>query len=67
MCVVFANGPVDQGSVPGHVIPKTLKMVIGHTAAALWGAASMTCAILLAAFLCSCCQAFSPAILLASM
>ena len=24
---VFANGPVDQGSIPGHVIPKTLKMV----------------------------------------
>ena len=25
---VFANGPVDQSSIPGHVIPKTLKMVL---------------------------------------
>ena len=25
---VFANGPGDQGSIPGHVIPKTLKMVL---------------------------------------
>ena len=25
---VFANGPGDQGSIPGQVIPKTLKMVI---------------------------------------
>ena len=25
---VFANGPVDLGSIPGHVIPKTLKMVL---------------------------------------
>ena len=24
---VFSNGPGDQGSVPGHVIPKTQKMV----------------------------------------
>ena len=24
---VFANGPGDVGSVPGRVIPKTLKMV----------------------------------------
>ena len=24
---VFANGPGDLGSIPGHVIPKTLKMV----------------------------------------
>ena len=23
---VFANGPGDLGSIPGHVIPKTLKM-----------------------------------------
>ena len=30
----------------------------GHTAAALWGVASMTCSILLTAFLCSCRQAF---------
>ena len=29
-------------------------MVSGHTAAALWGAASRTCSILLTAFLCSC-------------
>ena len=25
---VFANGPGDQGSVPGRVIPKTFKMVL---------------------------------------
>ena len=25
---VFANGPVDQDSISGHVIPKTLKMVL---------------------------------------
>ena len=25
---VFANGPGDQGSVPGRVIPKTLKIVL---------------------------------------
>ena len=25
---VFANGLGDQGSIPGHVIPKTLKMVL---------------------------------------
>ena len=25
---VFANGPVDLGSTPGCVIPKTLKMVL---------------------------------------
>ena len=25
---VFANGPGDLCSVPGHVIPKTLKMVL---------------------------------------
>ena len=25
---VFANGPWDLGSIPGHVIPKTLKMVL---------------------------------------
>ena len=25
---VFANGPGDQGSIPGCVIPKTLKMVL---------------------------------------
>ena len=24
---VFANGPGDQGSIPGPVIPKNLKMV----------------------------------------
>ena len=28
MSRVFANGPGDMGSVPGHVIPKTLKMVL---------------------------------------
>ena len=25
---VFANGPGDLGSIPGRVIPKTLKMVV---------------------------------------
>ena len=25
---VFANGPGDQGSIPGPVIPKTQKMVL---------------------------------------
>ena len=25
---VFANGPRDLGSIPSHVIPKTLKMVL---------------------------------------
>ena len=25
---VFANGPGDQGSIPGRIIPKTLKMVL---------------------------------------
>ena len=28
MSRVFANGPEDQGSIPGHVIPKTQKMVL---------------------------------------
>ena len=26
--IVFANGPGDLGLIPGHVIPKTLKMVL---------------------------------------
>ena len=26
---VFANSPEDRASIPGHVIPKTLKMVLG--------------------------------------
>ena len=25
---VFANGPGDLGSIPGHVITKTLKMIL---------------------------------------
>ena len=25
---VFANGPEDQGSIPGRVIPKTLEIVL---------------------------------------
>ena len=25
---VFTNGPADRSSIPGHVIPKTLKMVL---------------------------------------
>ena len=28
---VFANGPGDLGSIPGHVIPKTQKMVLDVT------------------------------------
>ena len=28
MGIVFANGPGDQGSIPGWVIPKTQKMVL---------------------------------------
>ena len=28
---VFANGPGDLGSVPGRIIPKTLKMVLDTT------------------------------------
>ena len=28
MVGVFANGPGDQGSIPGRVIPKTQKMVL---------------------------------------
>ena len=28
MCTVFANGLGDRGSIPGGVIPKTLKMVL---------------------------------------
>ena len=25
---VFINGPGDLGSIPGHIIPKTLKIVL---------------------------------------
>ena len=28
---VFANGPVDRGSIPAQVIPKTQKMVLDAT------------------------------------
>ena len=31
MSRVFANGPGDQGSIPGRVIPKTQKMVLDAT------------------------------------
>ena len=31
MSRVFANGPGDQGSIPGWVIPKTWKMVLDAT------------------------------------
>ena len=31
MVSVFANGPGDQGSIPGRVIPKTQKMVLDAT------------------------------------
>ncbi len=26
---MFANGPGERGSIPGHVIPQTQKMVVG--------------------------------------
>ena len=42
-------------------------MVGGRTSAGLWGTASMTSSILLAAFLCNCRQAFSTYILLVSI
>ena len=29
ICYKFANGPRDLGSIPGRVIPKILKMVLG--------------------------------------
>ena len=29
MSRVFANGPGDRGSIPGRVIPKTQKMILG--------------------------------------
>ena len=29
MVRVFTNGPGDLGSIPGRVIPKTQKMVLG--------------------------------------
>ena len=35
-------------------------VVSGRTVTAFWVATPMTCSILLPAFLCSCCQAFSP-------
>ena len=31
MVRMFANGPGDQGSIPGRVIPKTQKMVLDAT------------------------------------
>ena len=31
MSWVFANGPGDEGSIPGQVIPKTQKMVLDAT------------------------------------
>ena len=31
MSRVFVNGPGDQGSIPGQVIPKTQKMVFDAT------------------------------------
>ena len=30
---VFSNGPRDLGSIPGHVIPKTLKIVLDTSSA----------------------------------
>ena len=47
---------------PAYLVRLTLIVFVmgvgGRTAAALWGVASRTCSKLLAAFLCSCCQAF---------
>ena len=31
MSRVFANGPIDQASIPGQVIPKTQKIVLDST------------------------------------
>ena len=31
MSRVFADGPEDQGSIPGQVIPKSQKMVLNAT------------------------------------
>ena len=31
MSTVFANGPGDQGSIPGRIIPKTQEMVLDAT------------------------------------
>ena len=31
MSIVFANGPGDQSSIPGRVMPKTQKMVLDST------------------------------------
>ena len=31
MYILFANGPGDLGSIPGRVIPKTLKMELDTT------------------------------------
>ena len=31
MVRVFTNGPGDQGSIPGRVIPKTQKLVLDAT------------------------------------
>ena len=31
MSRVFANGPANWGSIPGHIIPKTQKMVLDAT------------------------------------
>ncbi len=28
---VFTNGPGDLGSIPGHIIPKILKMVLDNS------------------------------------
>ena len=33
---VFANGPRDLGSIPGRVIPKTLKMVLDTSLLNIW-------------------------------
>ena len=42
-------------------------LVRGRTVGVLWGVAARTCSRLLAAFLCNCRLAFSPAVLLESM
>ena len=36
MSRVFANGPRDQGSIPGQAIPKTIKVVLGAALLNTW-------------------------------
>ena len=69
MCGVHKNTSLTSSSLLLQQCPACLVrltwivfvgVVGGCTAVALWGVASRACSILLAAFLCSCRQAFSP-------